>query len=199
MSAHPPSTASAAQFRSALADLLGHRWRAEVHADEIPAPQKIAPHSAAIAAEVTVAGTEVGNGRLVLLHDPAGNEAWQGTYRLVSFARADVDQAMVTDPLLTEVGWAWLTDALDQRGAPYAAASGTVTSVVSRSFGGMSDEPDRAEVEIRASWTPLLGDGAPLALHVAAWEDLLCLTSGLSPLPEGIVQLTPRTTTLRPW
>jgi len=170
--------------------------------DEIPAPQRIAPQSAAIAAEVTVEGDEVGNGRLVLLHDPLGNEAWQGTFRLVSFARADVDHSMVTDPMLTDVGWSWLTDALEQHGAPYLAASGTVTAVSSRSFGGMSDEPDRAEVEIRASWTPLIEATAPLSLHVAAWQDLLCMTAGLSPLPEGIAPLAPRGTrplTPRPW
>lgn len=185
-------------FEQALADLLGHRWRPEVEADEIPAPQRIAPFSAAIAAEVSLGGDDVGSGRLVLLHDPAGNEAWQGTFRLVSFARADVDQSMVTDPMLTDVGWSWLSDALRLRRAPYVAASGTVTSVASRSYGGMASEPDRAEVEIRASWTPVVDDHSPLSLHVAAWEDLLCMTAGLTPLPDGVVALTPRASGARP-
>ena len=68
--------------------------------EEIPAPQRIAPFAAAIAADVVVNEAEIGSGRLVLLHDPAGNAAWQGTFRCVSFARADVDPEMVTDPLL---------------------------------------------------------------------------------------------------
>ena len=105
---------------------------------------------------MVVGGEEVGSGRLVLLHDPAGNAAWQGTFRCVTFARADVDPEMVTDPLLASVGWSWLIDALDSHGAEYVAPSGTVTSVSSESFGGMADEAPRAEVEVRASWTPLL-------------------------------------------
>ena len=122
--------------------------------EEIPAPQRIAPFSAAITADVLVAGEEVGSGRLVLLHDPAGNAAWQGTFRCVTFARADVDPEMVTDPLLASVGWSWLIDALGSHGAEYLAPSGTVTSVSSESFGGMADEAPRAEIEVRASWTP---------------------------------------------
>ena len=50
-----------------------------------------------------VGGEDVGSGRLVLLHDPAGNAAWGGTFRLVTFARAEVDPEMVTDPLYREV------------------------------------------------------------------------------------------------
>ena len=94
-------------------------------------------------------GEEVGSGRLVLLHDPTGNTAWQGTFRCVTFARADIDPEMVTDPLLASVGWSWLIDALDGNDADYDAPSGTVTSVSSDSFGGMASEPSRAEIEIR--------------------------------------------------
>ena len=95
-------------------------------------------------------------GRLVLLHDPAGNAAWQGTFRCVTFARAEVDPEMVSDPLLAQVGWSWLIDALASHGAEFVAPSGTVTSVSSESFGGMADEDPSAEVEVRASWTPVL-------------------------------------------
>lgn len=179
-------------FDQTVRELKAHQWRPEVSVTEIPSPQRIAPHSAAMTAEVEVAGEEVGSGRLVLLHDPAGNDAWQGTYRLVSYARADVDLEMVTDPLLAEVGWGWLTEALEQHHAPYLAASGTVTAVSSRCFGEMQDDPDRAEVEIRASWTPLLDARSALTSHLDAWQDLLCLTAGLPPLPEGVVSLTSR-------
>ena len=93
---------------------------------------------------------------------PAGNAAWQGTFRCVTFARAEVDPEMVTDPLLAQVGWSWLIDALDGHGAEYVAPSGTVTSVSSESFGGMADEAPSAEVEVRASWTPVLTEGVGL-------------------------------------
>ena len=85
-----------------MQDLLSAPWRPELEVDEMPAPQRIAPFSAAVAADVLVGGEEVGSGRLVLLHDPAGNAAWEGTFRCVTFARADVDPEMVTDPLLAQ-------------------------------------------------------------------------------------------------
>ena len=179
-------------FRRAVKDLSSASWRPELLVEEIPAPQRIAPFSAAVTADVVVGGEEVGSGRLVLLYDPAGNAAWQGTFRCVTFARADVDPEMVTDPLLGSVGWSWLIDALTAHDADYCAPSGTVTSVASESFGAMADEPPRAEVEVRASWTPQLIDGVGLAAHLSAWAELLCTTAGLPPLPAGVVLMPSR-------
>jgi hypothetical protein len=179
-------------FRRAVKDLAATTWRPELLVEEIPAPQRIAPFSAAVTADVLVNGEDAGSGRLVLLHDPAGNASWQGTFRCVTFARADVDPEMVTDPLLASVGWSWLIDALDAHHADYLAPSGTVTSVSSESFGGMSDEPPRAEVEVRASWTPQLEDGVGLSAHLNAWAELLCTTAGLPPLPAGVVLMPSR-------
>lgn len=192
MAAHTEPAAAPDAFRRAVRDLLSASWRPELAAEEIPAPQRIAPFSAAITADVLVGGEEVGSGRLVLLHDPAGNAAWEGTFRCVTFARADVDPEMVTDPLLATVGWSWLTDALAAHGARYGAPSGTVTSVASESFGGMADEAARAEVEIRASWTAELVEGRGLNAHLAAWAELLCTTAGLPPLPAGVVMMPSR-------
>lgn len=193
MSAHLPPDSGGTGFAELSRELVEHRWRPEVEVEQIPSPQRIAPHSVAVAADVVVDDEELGNGRLVLLHDPAGNDAWEGTYRCVTFARAEVDLEMVTDPLLADVGWSWLTEALERQGARYVAASGTVTAVASRCFGEMRDEPDRAEVEIRASWTPLIGPGDPITPHLAAWQELLCTTAGLPELPPGVVMLGSRT------
>ncbi len=179
-------------FRKAVAELRSASWRPELQIEEIPAPQRIAPFAAAITADVVVGGDDVGSGRLVLLHDPAGNAAWGGTYRLVTFARAEVDPEMVTDPLLGSVGWSWLIEALANHHAGYQAPSGTVTSVSSESFGGMADEPPRAEVEIRASWTPAIDDGAELDPHLCAFAEMLCMTAGLPPLPDGVVSMPAR-------
>lgn len=180
-------------FARAENDLRSQLWRQEFEVDQMPAPQRIAPYAAAIMASVVVEDEDAGNGRLVLLHDPAGNESWQGTFRCVTFARAEVEPEMVTDPLLAQVGWSWLIDALESHQADFTAPSGTVTSVSSQSFGGMEDEPARAEIEIRASWTPLLdGSGAGLPAHLAAWQDLMCTTAGLPPLPEGVTPMQGR-------
>ena len=192
MVAHTEAAVAPEEFRRAVDALATAVWRPELAVEDIPAPQRIAPWSAAITADVLVGDDEIGNGRLVLLHDPAGNDAWQGTFRCVTFARADVDPEMVTDPLLASVGWSWLLDALEAHGATYTAPSGTVTSVASESFGGMADHDPRAEVEVRASWTPVLDGGDGLAAHLAAWAELLCTTAGLPPLPAGVVMMPPR-------
>ena len=196
MVAHTEAVTAPAEFRRALDAIATAAWRPELAVEDIPAPQRIAPFSTALTADVLVGDDEIGNGRLVLLHDPAGNAAWQGTFRCVTFARADVDPEMVTDPLLARVGWSWLLDALEAHGAAYTAPSGTVTSVASESFGGMSETEPRAEVEVRASWTPLLEDGDGLSAHLAAWAELLCTTAGLPPLPPGVVMMPPRRDTL---
>ena len=192
MGAHTDAAAPPDAFRRALRELESAPWRPELAVEEIPAPQRIAPFSAAMTADVVVDDEEAGSGRFVLLHDPAGNAAWQGTFRCVTFARAEVDPEMVTDPLLASVGWSWLIDALAAHGADYLAPSGTVTSVASESFGGMADEEPRAEVEVRASWTPQLADGSGLTPHLAAWAELLCTTAGLPPLPAGVVMMPSR-------
>jgi hypothetical protein len=175
-------------FRVAVDQLRGARLRPELLCEEIAAPQRIAPFAAAISSDVTVGGEDVGDGRLVLLHDPAGNDAWNGTFRCVAYARAQIDPEMVTDPLLAAVGWTWLTDALHAHGAQFGAPSGTVTKVASESFGGMADEPPSAEIEIRASWTPS-GDLGP---HAHAWGELLCMAAGLPPVPAGVVVMPSR-------
>lgn len=180
--------AEPAAFARAVSELRAARLRPEVFIEEMPAPQRIAPFSAALSADVSLDGEDVGSGRLVLLHDPAGNDAWEGTFRCVTYARAELDPEQVTDPLLREVGWSWLIDALEGHGAAYTAPAGTVTTVASESFGAMSGEPASAQIEIRASWTPLEG----IAAHVEAWGELLCTAVGLPPVPEGVATMPSR-------
>jgi DUF3000 family protein len=177
------------EFRSALDSLRAATPRAEVVLAETPAPQRLAPYAVAMTADVVVADDELATGRLVLLHDPAGHEAWQGTFRVVTYVRADLELEMAADPLLPGVGWAWLTEALDGHSAAFTAASGTVTRVASESFGGMSEQPGSAQIEIRASWTPV--DEA-FGAHLLAWCDLLCTTAGLPPVPAGVLSLPSR-------
>ncbi len=176
------------EFRRALEQFRAARLRPEILCEEMPAPQRIAPFSAALSADLTVAGEDVGSGRIVLLYDPAGNEAWQGRFRCVAYVRADIDPEMVTDPVLGGVGWSWLVDSLQGQSAEFLAPSGTVTRVTSESFGGMDGEPSSAEIEVRASWSPL----GSMANHVAAWGDLMCAAAGLPPVPPGVVMLPSR-------
>jgi Protein of unknown function (DUF3000) len=182
------------QFRVAVEQLRSARLRPEVLCEEMPAPQRIAPFASALSADVTVAGEDVATGRIVLLHDPAGNDAWEGTFRCVAYARAEIEPEMANDPLLAEVGWSWLVEALAAHGAAYLAPSGTVTKVSSESFGSMADEGASAQLEIRASWTPVGIDGVSpdLGPHAEAWGELMCTASGLPPVPEGVAPMPSR-------
>jgi hypothetical protein len=155
--------------------------RKEITLVEVPAPQRLAPFSYAIGAEVQPPRTdELATGRLILLFDPAGQESWQGQLRLVSYVTAELEPDLANDPLLPEVAWSWLTDALDAHAPGYAALAGTVTQTTSTRFGELAGPPAMADIELRASWSPPAVDGA-LAGHLSAWCTLLASTAGLPP------------------
>jgi Protein of unknown function (DUF3000) len=218
---------AAATFRSAVNDLEAgldqqRRERPEIAFEKQPPPRKLAPYAAAIGATVhdpdagrrTGAGpgpefthdpdAEIGWGSLVLLYDPAGQTGWAGPFRMIAYVRADLEEEIAADPLIGQVGWSWLTEALDARTTGYRQTSGTVTRVVTEGFGAKEDQPVATGFELRASWSPATpGAGIPVAAHrappdldghVAAWCDALCAASGLPPLPAGVSALRlPRT------
>lgn len=165
--------------------------RAEIVLEEVPAPQKLATYAFAFSADVSNgllgdAEDEVASGRFVLLHEPGGQDTWEGDFRCVTFMRADVDSEMQEDPLLPEVGWNWLLDSLNGTGATYNAPSGTVTRVSSASFGKLSPRNDESEIEIRASWSPVITSPDDMFAHVQAWCNLITEVAGLPPVPEGV-------------
>lgn len=176
-------------FASAVGGLRDVRLRSEVVLTEVPAPQRIAPHSLALTADVVVGDDELATGRFVLLHDPQGQDAWEGTFRVVTFVRAELEPEMGSDPMLGQVGWTWLGESLEGAGATAVAHGGTVTRVVSESYGSLADRPASVEIEIRASWTPADADLRP---HLHGWVDLLCTVAGLPPLPPGVAPLPRR-------
>lgn len=174
-------------FSSAVEALRNARLRPQVEVEPTPAPQRLAPYAHALEAVVLDGEQELADGRLVLLHDPAGHDAWRGTFRLVTLVRAELEPEMAADPLLPEVCWSWLTGALQSRGLTYGEPSGTVTRASSHYFGGLSERPPASQIEIRASWTPLEGlGGVPdTAAHLASWCDLLAQVGGLPPAAPG--------------
>lgn len=178
------------EFARALRSLRGGPVRPEVRLATAPAPSRLAPSAAALTAEVPGPDdTELANGRLVLLHDPRGVDAWSGRFRIVTYVSAAMEREVLGDPLLPSVGWTWLTESLERHSARYVALAGTVTRTSSEGFGEMADRVGDGQVEIRASWTPLPDD---FGAHQAAWADVLCATAGLPPLPDGVVALTRR-------
>lgn len=179
-----PFRRGVASLRAALA---GDAVDPAVGLRETAAPSRLAPHAFALSAEVLHGDDELAAGRFIVLHDPHGQDAWDGDTRVVAFATAAVEEEIGRDPLLPEVGWAWLVDALTARGATYHAEGGTVTSTTSARFGAMAGEPGGCDLELRCSWTPTGSDD--LARHLEAFCDVLCAMAGLPPAQPGVARL----------
>ncbi|MFV0634672.1 DUF3000 domain-containing protein [Demequina sp.] len=170
-------------FLEALASLGRARTRGDVTLVETAAPGRIAPYAAAIDGEV-ISDEGSASGRFVLLHDPDGQEAWEGDFRIVTVVRAQVDVEVGGDDLWSDVAWSWLTDSLED--TPARAVAGTVTKTHSRSFGALAERPEEVQVEMRVSWTPHDNDLEP---HIVAWANLLAMSAGLPPVPHGVSML----------
>jgi hypothetical protein len=183
--------AAVAEIEAGTAEVASER--PEVAFEDEPAPRRLAPHAAAIAATAHEGETEIGWGKFVLLYDPAGQASWSGRFRIIAYVRAELEPEIAADPLIGEVGWTWLTEALDARAVGYANSSGTVTRVVTEGFGTKRGEPVSTGFELRASWSPAVQpDARPeLSGHVAAWCDALCAASGLPPLAAGVAAMRP--------
>lgn len=171
-----------ADFRRAVAELTAVDLRAGTQIAELPSPTQLAPYTYAVSVAVPgLDGEEVATGRLVLLHDPAGVDAWEGTLRIVVFGTCEIDLSMFADTLLPEVAWSWLTERMAAHRVDYVALGGTVTTTSSNRFGDISGPPQVNELELRASWTAC----SPHAgVHLAAFADFLATAAGLP--PEGI-------------
>jgi hypothetical protein len=186
----PP--AAPASFSKAAADVRAVAFRDDLSVREIPAPTGLAPDAIALAGDVRPEAegeaSAYGTGRFILLHDPAEPGPWNGPWRIVCFAQAPLETDIGVDPMLAEVAWSWLTDALESRRAAFHSASGTATKTISKGFGSLAAEGDGAQIELRASWSPQ----GPMAPHVEAWAELVCMLAGLPPGSEGVAMLGTR-------
>jgi hypothetical protein len=193
------SAPSSVVFDRAVASVRAAQVRPEVVLTEIPPPRRVAPFAHAVEGHVDLLAVraaadddldepEEAGGRFVLLHDPAAPQAWGGDLRVIALVKAVVEPELAEDPMLAEVVWAWLGESLVGPDAPAHLLGGTVTRVVSESFGTLADRPAAIQVELRASWTPL----GPMDAQLGAWADVLCRLAGLPPLPSGVSPLPRR-------
>jgi len=195
-------------FLTALGALRRAKCRPELRLEEIPAPTRLAPFAVSLAADVTASGPqpasgtfhgpvgpvlpesrELATGRFILLHDPDGSDVWNGTFRIVTYIRAELEPDMGNDQMLGSVAWTWLVDALQEHGARYSSAGGTATRILSESYGTLAGRSDAIDIELRASWTPADAD---VQAHLEAWSDMVCTFAGLPPLPDGVSPLPRR-------
>ncbi len=181
------------EFQAALTSASTAVLRAELRVSETAAPEGLAPFQAAWAADVEPGAAtqdlEYGTGRLVFLYDPAVPEQWGSAFRMVVFAQAPVDATMGADQFLPDVAWSWLMDALEARGADHNHAAGTTTTVLSTGFGELAEQGQGAQVEVRASWSPLSADIKP---HMEAWSEFVCMLAGFPPTPDGVTSISPQ-------
>jgi len=94
--------------------------------------------------------------------------------------------------MLPVVGWSWLTEALQEAGAGYAALGGTVTQTSSVRFGDIAGPRRNDDIELRASWTPAApaGSDGGLRCHAEAFCTLIATAAGLPPV--GIAAMAHR-------
>jgi hypothetical protein len=190
------TSAEPAQFQAAVAAMNAVEVRPEIELGPIRPPQRLAPFSYALGAEVRHPETAIvpersegdAFGRLILLYDPEGAEAWDGIMRLVAYIQADLDPTEAVDPLLPEVAWSWLVDALNAREGKATALGGTVTATTSVRYGDIAGPPRAHQLELRASWTATTPE---LGVHVHAFCEVLEHAAGLPPV--GVTDLGSRT------
>jgi Protein of unknown function (DUF3000) len=196
------------EFRRSVAEVesgmaVQRQLRPELTFEEDPPPRRLAPLAYAVAATVlapTGDDAEIGSGKFVFLFDPAGQPGWDGKHRIIGYVRAELEPEMAADPLINEVGWSWLTEALEARTTGYQMISGTVTTVVTQGFGSKQDEPTSTGFELRASWSPVISEESSAGLdgHIAAWCDVVCAAAGLPPAAPGVAALRPQRRRSRP-
>ena len=185
-------------FETRVQALLDVPIRPEFSIEQAPSPQRLAPHAFTLTADAVTDGSsasvgahvESASGRFVVLHDPDGVDEWEANDRIVIFARCDVEPELLADPLIHEVAWSWVTEALANH--EVAQLGGTVTVSSGTSFGSMAERPGDGLVEIRASWTPLEDD---LTVHLSLWIEILATLAGLPPVPAGVATVGGRRAT----
>ncbi|MFC4806232.1 DUF3000 domain-containing protein [Falsarthrobacter nasiphocae] len=173
-------------FRIAVESLAAVPHRTGVTLSEVPSPKSAAPFSVSLEGEtLDCPAGERAHGRFMLLFDPDPRAEWGSSFRVVTFVRADLDESMGNDPLLSAVAWDWLTDALHAAGAEHERIGGHATRVLKESFGELAGSQPMLDVELRASWTPRGGLGA----HLEAWQSVLASFAGLPPELNGAAPL----------
>ena len=170
---------AATEFQLALESLRTAGVREELNVREIPAPDGLAPHAVAFAADVKALSehekVDLGTGRLVLLWDKKPQEAWASRFRAIVYAKSPVETDVGEGEDEAGLTWAWLMSALEQTGSSHAGEAGTATLIRSTGYGSLQHHQHHMEVELRASWSPM---DTNFGSHFQAWQNLICMMAG---------------------
>lgn len=176
-------------FRVALDQLRQALTREEVELREVPAPSHLAPYAVAMSADISgTSGEALAVGRFIMLYDHEYSDVWAGNFRIITYIRTSLEAELGEDPLVSEVAWSWMVEALDEAAATYRQPGGTASRVLSQGFGMLDQQIETIDLELRASWTPV---GDHLDRHLVAWSEMVCTFAGLPPVTEGVIPLSP--------
>lgn len=177
-------SSASAQFQAIVEEFKNATCRSELDFEQIPAPANLADDAIAFAVHVKATSvnstSDLGTGRFVLLHDSKFNEQWAGNFRIVVFAKSPLETNIGVDEDASDLAWSWLLETLANRGARYSNIAGTSTRVISTGHGNLINQPQHAEFELRASWTP----DTDFTAHLESFQDLVCAMSGFALHPE---------------
>ena len=169
----------APEFALALTSLREASMREEITVTEIDAPGGLAAHAIAFNCDVRATNEfqkiDLGTGRFVLLWDTEPQDSWGSRFRVIIFAKSPLETDIGSDDSSTGITWTWLKESLEHLDADYSAEAGTTTRVISSGFGALANQSDHAELELRASWSPV---DSNVGGHMMAWQNLICMMSG---------------------
>lgn len=174
-------------FTNALTSLRMGARDVTLDLTEIPGPTRAAAYSVALSgslADPDDPEAEIADGNFVVLYD--GDDGGPGAFKVIVMIRAELDAEMSIDPLLPDVAWTWLEEALARFTDSSDDLGGAVTRTITTNHGRTEAHADSVELELRASWaarTPELGD------HLQAWAQALRACAGQPIAHHGVTTL----------
>lgn len=159
--------------------------RQELEVAQIPSPKGLAEECIALSVNVKHENDSIDHAvsRLVFAYDSEIPEGWNSNIRVIGYAKSPIDLEMAKDEYLANLPWEWLREALVKNDAHFSHDAGTSTTILSTGHGALIGQPQHAELEIRASWSPV---GESIQPHLIGWSEMVALLAGLPPNDEQI-------------
>ncbi|MGP7961046.1 DUF3000 family protein [Sanguibacter sp. A247] len=179
-----------AQFAQALVSLRSAAAGTGIALTEIPAPSRAAAYAVALSGSLVrpeAPDDEVADGTFVVLYDPPVTPVDDGAFRVIVLIRAALDEEMSGDPMLPEVAWDWMLEALEGCPVPGIEAGGSVTRTITTHHGAVAGRPEEVELELRASWST---KDPEVGAFLVSWARVMRQFAGVPPL--GITALDDR-------
>ena len=172
-------------LRGIVSELQIDAIRTEIEVTQIPSPKGLADESLALSVNVRHESEDADHAvsRLVFAYSSEIPEGWNSSYRIIGYAKSPIDLEMARDEYLANLPWEWLRESLVRHGAYFSNDAGTSTTVISTGHGALIGQPQHAELEIRASWSP---EGENWQPHLVGWSEMVALISGLPPIEENV-------------